>query len=77
MSDASQVGHGVGMAKAATAADAFDPVFTGWNRVAYGFGIQHAGKVPTLLTAAVVMIALGILCAKLLRQTRPADAAAT
>ena len=45
--------------------------------IAYGFGIQHAGKVPTLLTAAAVMIALGFVCAKLLRQTRPADAAAT
>jgi len=42
--------------------------------IAYGFGIQHAGKVPTLLTAAAVMIALGFVCAKLLRQTRPADA---
>ncbi|MBY5749370.1 glycosyltransferase family 2 protein [Rhizobium leguminosarum] len=38
MSDISQIGHGVRTAKAA-AADAFDPVFTGWNRVAYGFGI--------------------------------------
>ena len=45
--------------------------------IAYGFGIQHAGKVPTLLTAAVIMIVLGIACAKLLRQTRPADSAAT
>ena len=45
--------------------------------IAYGFGIQHVGKVPTLLTAAAVMIALGFVCAKLLRQTRPADAAAT
>ena len=27
--------------------------------IAYGFGIQHAGKVPTLLTAAAIMIALG------------------
>jgi hypothetical protein len=42
--------------------------------IAYGFGIQHAGKVPTLLTAAFVMVALGIVCAKLLRQTLPADA---
>lgn len=42
--------------------------------IAYGFGIQHAGKVPTLLTAASVMVALGIVCAKLLQQTRPADA---
>jgi predicted MFS family arabinose efflux permease len=45
--------------------------------IAYGFGIQHAGKVPTLLIAASVMIALGIVCAKLLRQTRPADARTT
>jgi predicted MFS family arabinose efflux permease len=45
--------------------------------LAYGFGIQHAGKVPTLLTAAAVMIVLGIVCAKVLRQTRPADAAAS
>jgi predicted MFS family arabinose efflux permease len=45
--------------------------------IAYGFGIQHAGKVPTLLTAAAIMIALGFFCARLLRQTRPADAAAT
>lgn len=42
--------------------------------IAYGFGIQHAGKVPTLLTAASVMVALGFVCARLLRQTRPADA---
>jgi predicted MFS family arabinose efflux permease len=42
--------------------------------IAYGFGIQHAGKIPTLLTASAVMIALGFACAKLLRQTRPADA---
>jgi predicted MFS family arabinose efflux permease len=42
--------------------------------VAYGFGIQHAGKVPTLLAAGAVMIALGFVCAGLLRQTRPADA---
>ena len=45
--------------------------------IAYGFGIQHAGKEPTLLTAAAIMIALGIVCARLLRQTRPADAAPT
>jgi len=42
--------------------------------IAYGFGIQHAGKVPTLLTAAAIMVALGIVCARLLRQTRAADA---
>jgi len=45
--------------------------------IAYGFGIQHVGKVPTLLTAGTVMIVLGFICAKLLRQTRPADAAVT
>lgn len=44
--------------------------------IAYGFGILHAGKVPTLLIAAAVIIALGFVCARLLRQTRPADAAA-
>ena len=42
--------------------------------IAYGFGIQHAGKVNTLLAAAAVLIALGFVCARLLRQTRPADA---
>jgi predicted MFS family arabinose efflux permease len=45
--------------------------------IAYGYGIQHAGKAPTLLTAAAVMIVLGFVCARLLRQTRPADAGAT
>jgi MFS transporter, DHA1 family, inner membrane transport protein len=43
--------------------------------IAYGFGLAHAGKVPTLLTAAVIMIALGLACAKLLQQRIPADAA--
>ena len=42
--------------------------------IAYGFGIGHAGKMPTLLVAGAIMIALGLACAKLLRQTRPADA---
>jgi predicted MFS family arabinose efflux permease len=44
--------------------------------IAYGFGIQHAGKTPTLLTAAAIIIALGLVCARWLRQTRPADAGA-
>ncbi|MGB9118394.1 MFS transporter [Bradyrhizobium sp.] len=44
--------------------------------IAYGFGIQTVGKVPTLLTFAVIIIALGFACARLLRQTRPADAGA-
>ncbi len=44
--------------------------------IAYGFGIQHAGKVVTLMTSAVIMTALGFICARLLRQRRPADAVA-
>jgi predicted MFS family arabinose efflux permease len=44
--------------------------------IAYGFGVQHVGKLPTLFTAAAVMIALGFACARLLRQRLPADAAA-
>ena len=42
--------------------------------IAYGFGILNAGKIPTLLTSAVIIVALGFVCARLLRQTRPADA---
>jgi predicted MFS family arabinose efflux permease len=45
--------------------------------IAYGFGLHHAGKVPTLVTAAVVMVALGFACAKLLRNRVPADASQT
>jgi len=45
--------------------------------IAYGFGIPTLGKVPTLLPAAVIIIALGFACARLLRQTRPTDAGAT
>jgi predicted MFS family arabinose efflux permease len=45
--------------------------------IAYGFGIQNIGKAPTLLAGAVVMVALGFACARLLRQTRPADSGAT
>jgi len=44
--------------------------------IAYGFGIAHAGKTPTLMVAAVIITALGFVCVKLLRQTRPPDAAA-
>lgn len=44
--------------------------------IAYGFGLQHVGKRPTLLSAATVTIALGFVCARLLRQRLPADAAA-
>src|SRR6476619_4365961 len=35
--------------------------------IAYGFGIQSVGKVPTLLASAIVMVAVGIVCARLLR----------
>jgi len=43
--------------------------------IAYGFGIHAAGKMTTLLTTAVIMSVLGFVCAKLLRQRPPADAA--
>ncbi|MCC8939821.1 MFS transporter [Bradyrhizobium sp. Arg68] len=42
--------------------------------IAYGFGLQHAGKTPTLVSAAAVMVVLGFVCAKFLKQRRPADA---
>jgi predicted MFS family arabinose efflux permease len=42
--------------------------------IAYGFGILNVGKIPTLLTSAVIIVTLGFVCARLLRQTRPADA---
>jgi len=42
--------------------------------LAYGFGLQHGGKVPTLVAAAACMIVLGLVCARLLRQLSPADA---
>ncbi|MGA7994365.1 MAG: MFS transporter, partial [Bradyrhizobium sp.] len=35
---------------------------------------QNLGKMPTLLAAAAVMVALGIACTRLLRPRRPADA---
>ena len=43
--------------------------------IAYGLGLAHLGKIPTLLVSAAIMIVLGFVCARLLRQTRPADAA--
>jgi predicted MFS family arabinose efflux permease len=42
--------------------------------IAYGFGIVHTGKIPALLTSAVIIVALGFVCAGLLRQSRPTDA---
>jgi predicted MFS family arabinose efflux permease len=44
--------------------------------IAYGFGLGHAGKIPTLFTAAAAMIVLGLLCTRLLKHRVPADAAA-
>lgn len=45
--------------------------------IAYGFGLDRAGKIPTLFMAAAIMIALGFACARLLRQQMPADAGPT
>jgi MFS transporter, DHA1 family, inner membrane transport protein len=42
--------------------------------IAYGFGISHAGKQPTLIASACIMIALGFFCARFLRTRPPADA---
>jgi len=42
--------------------------------LAYGFGLQHAGKMPTLFTSALIMAVLGLFCARLLKQRAPADA---
>jgi predicted MFS family arabinose efflux permease len=42
--------------------------------IAYGFGLVHAGKIPTLTTAAAAMTVLGLICAQLLKPRRPADA---
>ena len=42
--------------------------------LAYGFGLQHAGKMPTLFASAGIMVVLGLACARLLKQRAPADA---
>ncbi|WP_316227628.1 MFS transporter [Bradyrhizobium sp. SZCCHNR3015] len=42
--------------------------------IAYGFGVVHAGKLPSLMAAAGIMIALGFVCAALIWQRPPADA---
>jgi hypothetical protein len=44
--------------------------------IAYGFAILNIGKMPSLLAGATAMVVLGLVCARVLRQTRPADAAA-
>ncbi|MBR0705248.1 MULTISPECIES: MFS transporter [Bradyrhizobium] len=42
--------------------------------LAYGFGLHHAGKEPTLLASAAIMVVLGLACARLLKQRAPTDA---
>src|SRR5947209_5186283 len=44
--------------------------------LAYGLGLQHGGKVPTLLVSAAIMVVLGFVCARLLKQRAPSDARA-
>jgi DHA1 family inner membrane transport protein len=44
--------------------------------LAYGLGLQHGGKVPTLLTSAAIMVVLGLVCARLLKPRAPSDARA-
>lgn len=43
--------------------------------IAYGFGLARAGIMPTLMISAVVIFAPGFACARLLKPTKPADAA--
>ena len=44
--------------------------------LAYGLGLQHGGKVPTLLVSAAIMVVLGLVCARLLKHRAPSDARA-
>jgi predicted MFS family arabinose efflux permease len=44
--------------------------------IAYGFGLTHAGQMPTLLVCAAIICVLGFACAKLLKPTGAADALA-
>ncbi|MGY2936219.1 putative MFS family arabinose efflux permease [Bradyrhizobium sp. GM6.1] len=44
--------------------------------LAYGLGLQHGGKMPTLFASAAIMVALGFACARLLKQRAPSDAVA-
>ncbi|SNT14083.1 Predicted arabinose efflux permease, MFS family [Tardiphaga sp. OK246] len=44
--------------------------------IAYGFGLAHAGKMPTLLLSAAIVFALGFAAAKLLKPMKPTDAKA-
>jgi MFS transporter, DHA1 family, inner membrane transport protein len=42
--------------------------------LAYGFGLAHTGKAPTLVASAVLMVLLGLACAALLKPRAPSDA---
>jgi MFS family permease len=42
--------------------------------LACGLGLAHGGKVPTLVVSAAIMVVLGLVCARLLKQRAPADA---
>jgi predicted MFS family arabinose efflux permease len=44
--------------------------------IAYGFGLGHAGKIPTLMISAIAMVALGFVCSRLLKPRLPSDAGA-
>ena len=44
--------------------------------IAYGLGLEHGGKVPTLLASAAIMVVLGLVCARLLKSRAPGDARA-
>ena len=43
--------------------------------IGYGIGIAYLGKTPTLLVSAATMLLVGYACTRLLRASRPADAA--
>jgi predicted MFS family arabinose efflux permease len=42
--------------------------------LAYGFGIAHVGKAPTLFASAAIMVVLGVVWSRLLKQRAPSDA---
>jgi MFS family permease len=41
--------------------------------LAYGFGIAYFGKLPALLTAATVILAVGLTCSRALRHNKPLE----
>src|SRR4051812_19724978 len=73
------VESGVGVESRATALSLHSFFFFMGQTVgplAYGLGLQHGGKVPTLLVSAAIMVILGLVCARLLKQRAPSDARA-